>query len=1018
MPNWTESDLKAASGWKAFKDGKSLFESGQISQAKSSPEGWTGAVKAGSRLIRHSVKVPAPGHFEVKCSCPENQTTGAICAHAVATGLSLVTQRSTVSAPGSASEMALSPRSTPARPNTVPAFSLKLPPNWRDSLSRGRLTVTVAIDPAASPEPADVRLADWLILQGVTSLAKPIPLSLDPARLSGFLVTLCDHPRFLSGTEPITLSQGRMLALGQPVREGEFALLKAIETIISIDQQFAALSDSAISLLGAGAPPTDLAPYFQDWMSGRAAKVPLKLLLRRAPVWEDWIVLPDDSWLGRLRLTPAVPRFELSLDGNLQQLQARLSVRYFDLPPLVPGDFDDPHFPRPGTDGSWQVRDTVLEMEALATLSTAGFIPKDARTGIYLLQSESAILNFCAHRLPELRSRWTIEESPRVQKTAGSIQAVRPKFEILGSGQDWLAFDYSFQTDAGIEVSRAEVLQWLRSGRSSKTTPGGRTLVLDQEATELLDPLLSELEIRQEDGHFIGPKAIEELVTEFRNKSLKAKTSNVFQKYSEPLSTTLAAGTADLLRPYQRDGISWLSDRLERFGGALLADDMGLGKTLQTIAAIERVFELSSGDSAHGPVLIVTPTSLLGNWRAEFQRFAPGRTIRILHGAQRDAERNRITDQDVIVTSFGTLARDLAWHLGREYRLVAVDEASLMRNPDTDHAKAISKLRSKRRIALSGTPVENGVRDLWSIFRFIQPGWLGSLADFKDRYEAPLQEVPRPKAMLERLRLKTSPFILRRTKEEVASDLPSKLIIDDYCELSADQRQIYRDILGEGGKRIDEIRKSAGSGAARMQMLTTLLRLRQVCCDLALLKNDRLSALAIERRSAKLERLLERLNEAALGNHRVLVFSQFQTQLQKIREKLSGGQIDSFLLDGSTRNRQQLVDEFQKPTGPPVFLISLKAGGYGLNLTAADTVVHFDPWWNPAAEAQATDRAHRIGQNRPVTVYRLLTRGTVEEKVVQLQASKRELANATFDESGQGEPVGWSESELFDLLRS
>ncbi len=1016
MPNWTESDLKAASGWKAFKDGKSLFESGQVSQAKSSPEGWTGAVKAGSRLIRHSVKVPAQGHFEVKCGCPENQATGAICAHAVATGLSLVTQRSTVSAPGSASELAPSPRSTPARPNTVPAFSLKLPPNWRDSLSRGRLTVTVAIDPAASPEPADVRLADWLILQGVTSLAKPIPLSLDPARLSGFLATLCDHPRILSGSEPISLSQGRMLALGQPVREGDYALLKANETIISIGQQFATLSDSGISLLGPGAPSTDLAPFFADWLSGKSAKVPLKLLLRRAPVWEDWITLPDDSWLGTLRLTPAIPTFGLSLDGNLQQLTARFSVRYLDLPPLLPGNFDDAHFPCPGADGTWQVRDAVLEMEALFTLSAAGFSLKDA--GVYGLQGESAILSFCAHQLPELRNRWTIEESPRLQRTAGSIQAVRPRFEVLGSGQDWLAFDYSFQTDAGIEISRAEVLQWLRSGRSSKTTPGGRTLVLDQEATELLDPLLSELEIRQEDGHFVGPKAIEELVSEFRNKSLKSKNKSDYQIHTEPLSTTLAAGTADLLRPYQREGISWLSDRIERFGGALLADDMGLGKTLQTIAAIERVFESESDGEGSGSVLIVTPTSLLGNWRAEFQRFAPGRTIRILHGAQREAERNRITDQDVIVTSFGTLARDLAWHLGREYRLVAVDEASLMRNPDTDHAKAISKLRSKRRIALSGTPVENGVRDLWSIFRFIQPGWLGTLADFKDRYEAPLQEIPRPKSTLERLRLKTSPFILRRTKEEVASDLPSKLIIDDYCELSADQRQIYRDILGEGGKRIDEIRKSAGSGAARMQMLTTLLRLRQVCCDLALLKNDRLSALAIERRSAKLERLLERVNEAELGNHRMLVFSQFQTQLQEIQKRLSMSQIDSFLLDGSTRNRQQLVDEFQKPTGPPVFLISLKAGGYGLNLTAADTVVHFDPWWNPAAEAQATDRAHRIGQNRPVTVYRLLTRGTVEEKVVQLQASKRELSNATFDESGQGEPVGWSESELFDLLRS
>lgn len=1010
MPDWSESTLKSAAGWKAFKDGKSLLDAGQVVQAKSSPDGWTGSVKAGSRLIRLGVKVPSPGHFDVKCSCPENQATGMICAHAVATGLSLVTSR----APAKVATPI--PSSTP-RPDLISAYVVKFPPNWCDSLSRGKLTVTVAIDPAASPDAADTRLAGWLVSQGVISLKGPVPLSLDATRLPGFLEALTDHPHLLAGTTPVLVTSGRMLSLEQPVREGDHVILKASEATVSIKGFAYGVQRSEISRLGPGPPPSDLAPYFEDWSADRPARVPLRLLLRRAPIWEDWIALPDHSWLGNLRLTPAIPNFELALDGTLQQLTARLRVGYFDLPPLVPGWFEDSYFPKATDDGSWQIRDSVLEIEALAVLITAGFTAKDARDGTYALSGESAILSFCAHRLPELRQRWKIDETPRLQKTAVSIQAVRPQLKILGSGEDWLAFDYSFQTDAGLEVSRSEVLQWLRSGRSSKTTPGGRTLVLDQQATELLDPLLSELDIRQEDGHFIGPKAIEALIVEFRKKSGKSQTINCLNQNEHPLSITLAAGTDQLLRPYQRDGISWLSDRLERFGGALLADDMGLGKTLQTIAVIERMFEIDSSVSA-GPVLVVTPTSLLGNWRAEFQRFAPGRTIRILHGAQRDAERERIENQDVIVTSFGTLARDLAWHLGREYRLVAVDEASLMRNPDTDHAKAISKLRSKRRIALSGTPVENGVRDLWSIFRFIQPGWLGTLADFKDRYEAPLQQVPRPRAPLDRLRLKTSPFILRRTKEDVASDLPTKLIIDDYCELSTDQRQIYRDILSEGGKRIDEIRRSAGTGAARMQMLTTLLRLRQVCCDLALLKNDRLEALPIERRSSKLERLLERVNEAISGNHRMLVFSQFQTQLREIQKKLSERQIDTFLLDGSTRNRQELVDQFQKPSGPPVFLISLKAGGYGLNLTAADTVVHFDPWWNPAAEAQATDRAHRIGQNCPVTVYRLLTRGTVEEKIVRLQANKRELANATFDDSGHSEPTGWSEAELFDLLGS
>jgi SNF2 family DNA or RNA helicase len=269
---------------------------------------------------------------------------------------------------------------------------------------------------------------------------------------------------------------------------------------------------------------------------------------------------------------------------------------------------------------------------------------------------------------------------------------------------------------------------------------------------------------------------------------------------------------------------------------------------------------------------------------------------------------------------------------------------------------------------------------------------------------------------MERLRLKVSPFLLRRTKEQVAPELPSKIVIDEFCDLSPDQTAVYRELLIEGRKRVETMSDSGNQGAARMRMLTALLRLRQTCCDLALLGNDRLNQLLTTRRSAKLQRLLELLEEAINGDHRILVFSQFQKQLLEIEKCVSERGWSSLRLDGQTRNRQALVDRFQSPDGPPVFLISLKAGGYGLNLTAADTVIHFDPWWNPAAEAQATDRAHRIGQTRPVTVYRLLTRGTVEEKVVRLQAGKRELAGA-IDESGSGDAVGWSDQDLEALLR-
>jgi SNF2 family DNA or RNA helicase len=269
--------------------------------------------------------------------------------------------------------------------------------------------------------------------------------------------------------------------------------------------------------------------------------------------------------------------------------------------------------------------------------------------------------------------------------------------------------------------------------------------------------------------------------------------------------------------------------------------------------------------------------------------------------------------------------------------------------------------------------------------------------------------------VMERLRLKTGPFLLRRTKEQVAPELPSKLLIDEFCDLSPDQQSVYRELLIEGRRQVEAIADSGNSAAARMRMLTALLRLRQTCCDLSLLGNERFNRLTVARRSAKTERLLELLEEAISGSHRVLVFSQFQKQLLEIEKCILERGWTSLRLDGQTRNRHEMVEKFQNLQGPPVFLISLKAGGYGLNLTAADTVIHFDPWWNPAAEAQATDRAHRIGQTRPVTVYRLLTRGTVEEKVVRLQTKKRDLA-AAIDESGGGDAAGWSMDDLEMIL--
>lgn len=992
----TEEILRKAASWQAFKEGRSLFESGLVTDVAAGSSGWKGAVKSGSRSIRVGVTLRSATDIEARCACPENRSTGAVCAHAVATGLAVV-----------AGKTAAAPAEKPTAPSPVAvARKVVFAGNWRAAFSRGRLTATVTLDPARAAVPADAKLAAWLASKGAADRS-PAHLNLAGPDAAGFLAAITGHPDVTASGNPLEVADGGRIPVLDEAPAGDRIRLRPDDAAgdwIAIGSSRWLASDDRLLRAGTRDLPDALTEFCDALARAGEVRISIGNLLRHLDSWQDWLSFPPDGWLETLHFVAETPRVELALDGDLANVSATVRISYPDAPPVAPGLGEIPNLPRWERDRCF-VRDSAAEEKIVRELEAAGFTPADVATGIWRLRGESAVTRLLAHDLPRWRERWSLASSARFDKSCGSIALVEPRIEILGSGEDWLGFDLKFQTSDGVSVPAAEVRQWLRSG----SRPGqakGRSWIVPDEVSEVLEPLLSELEIHQQGGRFEASSRSAEVILEIGKKWGKQQKTSEKDRVSEvPLPATLQAR----LRPYQHLGFAWLSDRLERFGGALLADDMGLGKTIQTIACIERLFSLASG-----PVLVVATASLLGNWRAEFARFAPARTLRILHGSGRDSEREQVAAGDVVLTSFGTLARDLAWHLKQDYLAAVVDEASLMRNPDTDHAKAISKLRARNRIALTGTPLENGVRDLWSIFRFVQPGWLGRREEFRDRYELPLKEQGGT-AVLERLRLRTSPFLLRRTKEQVAPELPAKIFIDEFCDLTADQQGVYRAFLEEGRKQVDALHDAGQAGAARMRVLTALLRLRQTCCDLALLESDRFKQMLVSKRSGKLQRLLELLEEAVDGGHRVLVFSQFQKQLREIEKCVSERGWSSLRLDGQSRDRQQLVDQFQKPDGPPVFLISLKAGGYGLNLTAADTVIHFDPWWNPAAEAQATDRAHRIGQTRPVTVYRLLTRGTVEEKVVRLQQRKRELA-AAIDETGMNDAAGWSIDELGSLM--
>ena len=438
------------------------------------------------------------------------------------------------------------------------------------------------------------------------------------------------------------------------------------------------------------------------------------------------------------------------------------------------------------------------------------------------------------------------------------------------------------------------------------------------------------------------------------------------------------------LRGYQQEGAGWLRF-LSEFGlGGILADDMGLGKTVQTLAHIVAEKEAGRLDL---PVLVVGPTSTLPNWEAEIARFAPTLKCLKLHGPDRVPAFSLIPQQDIVLTSYPLLARDGPLITQHEFHLAVLDEAQNIKNPTTKVAKTAFELKARHRVALSGTPIENNLQELWSLFKFALPDLFGNAQEFKSDFRQPI-EVEGNRSAQELLTRRIRPFVLRRTKGQVASELPPKTIILDRVEMEETQRDLYESVRLAMDEKVRKLFAGKGFERSRIEVLDALLKLRQVCCDPRLVK---LPSAAGVTASAKLERLIDVLTELSGEGRKVLVFSQFTSMLDLIEPRLRELKIGFVRLTGQTKDRAEPVKLFQ--TGDvPVFLISLKAGGTGLNLTAADTVIHYDPWWNPAVENQATDRAHRIGQDKPVFVYKLVAVNTVEEKILDLQEKKADLA--------------------------
>ena len=460
------------------------------------------------------------------------------------------------------------------------------------------------------------------------------------------------------------------------------------------------------------------------------------------------------------------------------------------------------------------------------------------------------------------------------------------------------------------------------------------------------------------------------------------------------------------LRPYQVEGVAFLQHLAEQGLGGILADDMGLGKTLQTIAFLAA--EKESG-RAKNPSLVIAPTSLAFNWAREIEKFAPHLRVVGIHGSKRRELYARIPTSDVVVTTYPILIRDEEKLEKYAFHALVLDEAQAIKNTRTQAFKSLASIRADHRVCLTGTPVENHLGELWALMRFLDPDLLGDELTFRRIYKAPI-EIEGDEERLEALREQVAPYILRRTKREVAKDLPPKTELLRPVELRGKQRELYEHIRVAAHGDVRKVIRTKGLAASTITILDALMKLRQVCCDPRLVAMDAAKSV---RESAKTEMFFEMMETLLPAGHRVLVFSQFTSMLALLAEGLRKRDIGYLTLTGQTRDRRAVVDGFERGDAD-VFLISLKAGGTGLNLVSADTVIHFDPWWNPAAQAQATDRAYRIGQTKPTFVHSMYAAGSVEERVIQLQKRKRWLSTTLLGDAERERGV--SELEIEHLF--
>jgi len=635
-------------------------------------------------------------------------------------------------------------------------------------------------------------------------------------------------------------------------------------------------------------------------------------------------------------------------------------------------------------------RNTEKEQQFWDALSSYG-LKRGAEPDQFLLRAKTDVVDFLLKQVPKLTAAgYEIYGEREVASARVNRSKPRISFQV-SSGIDW--FDVEGMVEFGeTAVSLKEVRRAVRRKERYLKLADGSIGEIPGEWVEKYRYLFAMSEESEQGLRLAGHQLT--LLDQLLNEGDRMQADEEFQRrlrklreFSNITPHALPSGLTGELRPYQKAGFDWLHFLHEYGFGGCLADDMGTGKTFQCLAFLQ---SLSESHEAKAATLLVLPRSLIFNWEREAEKFTPG--LRLLNHAHatRAKDLTQFDEYDLVLTTYGIMLRDIEMLRKHRFHYVVLDEAQAIKNPVSQSAKAARLLNSDHRLTLTGTPVENSTLELWSQFSFLNPGLLGSLETFRTEFAGPIER-HQDEAAAKFLRTMVHPFILRRTKDQVATELPPRTERLIYTEMEPAQRKLYDKMRDQFRAQIlgilDKEGESEGMNDARMKILEGLLRLRQIS------NHPRLVEPLSQVGSGKFETLIETLETLRSEGHKALIFSQFVQMLSLIREALDARQIPYSYLDGSVKDRESRVDTFQNDPEIPFFLISLKAGGVGLNLTAADYVIHVDPWWNPAVEMQATDRTHRIGQDKPVFVYKLIARHSVEEKILQLQDRKRALVS-------------------------